>query len=119
MRTTSLLLGTMLMSCSALAVAQNNTGGTVEGNGSGMTRTQANSTTLGVPGVPGAMGNASGSADTQGVGNMSSSNDEKSPASTSAHTSATYDSNSYPATPPTQSSPSNWSDNGPRRWDQN
>ena len=119
MKTTSLLLGTMLMSCSAIAMAQS-TGGSVEGNGSGMTRTQANSTTMGVPGNPGAMGNASGTPDTQGVGNMSSSNDAVSPASTSMHTSSTYDANNYPAAPPTTpSGPPAWTDNGPARWDQN
>ncbi len=119
MKTTSLLLGTMLMTCSAIAMAQSssNTGGTVQGNGTGMTRTQANSTTMG---VPGAMGNASGTADTQGVGNMSSSNDQPSPASTSTNTSAVTDSNTYPAAPPAnQAGPANWTDNGPRRWDQN
>jgi hypothetical protein len=121
MKTTSVLLGTMLMACSALAMAQS-TGGSVGGNGSGMTRTQANSTTMGVPGVPGAMGNASGTADTQGVGNMSSSNDAVSPASTSIHTNSTYDSNSNPAAPsatPAPATPKTWTDNGPARWDQN
>ena len=119
MKTTSLLLGTMLMTCSALAMAQS-TGGSVQGNGSGLTRTQSNSTTMGVPGNPGAMGNASGTADSQGVGNMSSSNDAVSPVSTSMQTNSSSDNNVAPAAPPaSQTTPHAWTDNGPARWDQN
>ena len=93
MKIKTFTLGAMMMACSAVAMAQSQTGGDAAGQGSGLTRTQANSVTMN---NAGAMGNASGQADSQGVGNMSSSNDAVSPVSTDTAT----NSPSYPAVAP-------------------
>jgi hypothetical protein len=98
MKKTSGLFAALLMACSAGAMAQSSdqgtispNGGTAQGVGTGMTRTQGNSTTMG---SPNAMGNGGG------TGTVSAPRpyiDNSTPTTTS---------NGYPATSPSTAYPS-------------